>query len=102
MTDTMRYKIQDFNGTWLQREDRDTSREATLCDLYDGQIERPLRVIEFNWVEGTCRDVSEDFARAIDRNAHFHGKQLSHGVRTFIHENAPDLMLADFNMQAAE
>ena len=102
MTDRMTYLVQERDGTWRERDEKDTTWEATITDLFNGQFDQPHRVVEFNTAEGTSRDVSEDFARAIDRNAHFHGKQLSHGVRTFIHENAPDLMVADFNMQAAE
>ena len=42
-----------------------TSRAETIADILTGQVEDVQRVIEFNPVEGTARDVSEDIAREI-------------------------------------
>ena len=42
-----------------------TSRAETIRDILTGQVEDVQRVIEFNPVEGTARDVSEDIAREI-------------------------------------
>jgi hypothetical protein len=42
-----------------------TSRAETVHDILAGQVEDVWRVIEFNPVEGTARDASEDIAREI-------------------------------------
>ncbi|HEY0570076.1 MAG TPA: hypothetical protein VGD16_00910 [Enterovirga sp.] len=42
-----------------------TSRAETIADILTGQVEDVQRVIEFNPVEGTARDASEDIAREI-------------------------------------
>ena len=42
-----------------------TSRAETIADILTGQVEDVQRVIEFNPVEGTARDVSEDIAREV-------------------------------------
>ena len=42
-----------------------TSRAETIADILNGQVEDVQRVIEFNPVEGTARDASEDIAREI-------------------------------------
>jgi hypothetical protein len=42
-----------------------TSRAVTVQDILTGQVEDVRRVIEFNPVEGTARDASEDIAREV-------------------------------------
>ena len=42
-----------------------TSRAETIADILTGQVEDVQRVIEFNPVEGTAHDVSEDIAREV-------------------------------------
>lgn len=42
-----------------------TSRAETVRDILTGQVEDVWRVLEFNPVEGTARDASEDIAREI-------------------------------------
>ena len=43
------------------------SREKTLQAIFEGQVEDVAAVVEANPVEGTCQDVSEDFARELAR-----------------------------------
>jgi len=48
----------------------DMTRARVLEDIRQGQYGRVLRIIEFNPVEGICREVTddEDFARALERD----------------------------------
>jgi hypothetical protein len=75
--DRMRYLVRcahfrdgKFIGTyWAQRDEAATDKATTLVDLASGRWDHPLQVIEFNSVEHSCSDVSEDFAIEIARRA---------------------------------
>jgi hypothetical protein len=50
---------------WIERNVNDTSRSTLINDLIGGQIENPLQILEVDPAEGTCRDVTEDVAKAL-------------------------------------
>jgi hypothetical protein len=41
------------------------SRDKTVKDIYDGQVEDVARVIVFNLARGTCRDATVEIARDV-------------------------------------
>jgi hypothetical protein len=70
---------------WAERDETDTSYEATLLDLITAQLENPLRVIELD-EDGIWRDVSEDIAEAI--LLRLDDLPRGQGLRDFLEENA--------------
>jgi hypothetical protein len=51
------------HGRAFVETDRDkNSRQQVVSDIADCQIENPIRVLEVNEDEGSCRDVTEDIA----------------------------------------
>jgi hypothetical protein len=49
-----------------EREETDlVSREQTIRDIYEGQIEEVARVFAFNPGRGTCRDATAEIARDV-------------------------------------
>jgi hypothetical protein len=49
-----------------EREETDlVSREQTIRDIYEGQIEEVARVVAFNPGRGTCRDATAEIARDV-------------------------------------
>jgi hypothetical protein len=49
-----------------ERDETDmVSRERTIRDIYDGQIEEVARVVVFNSARGTCRDATAEIARDV-------------------------------------
>jgi hypothetical protein len=66
--------------------DPDHADEATTVrSILEGQYDRPLRVIAFNPIEGWCRDVSEDIARAVLQAAP--DGVMNAGTRHFVEEH---------------
>lgn len=43
----------------------DLSRQCTVQDIADGQVENVLQVLECNPVEGICNDVTDEIAKAV-------------------------------------
>lgn len=88
MTQTLYFIEADFGRTigisFVERPVSDMDRKSTLRDLVGGQFDKPVRVLEVIPDEGSCRDVSEDFARDIAALR----EPLTEGVRDFIANHA--------------
>jgi hypothetical protein len=71
--DKMRYMVRcayfhnnELTGTyWVERDENETDKATTIELLMNGEWTHPLQVVEFNSVECTSSDVSEDFALEI-------------------------------------
>lgn len=52
-------RVSDGDSYWPERVC--ASRKTLLQDLRSGEIKNEVEILECNPVEGTCRDVTEDF-----------------------------------------
>lgn len=60
------------------------SRLQVIADIFTGQIERPVQILECNPVEGTCRDVTEDIARDLSAHIQDAGEACPARLRDFL------------------
>ncbi len=76
------------------------SRESFLDDLIAMQWDKPLRVVEVDYIEGWARDVSEDVAAEI---AARRNDYLPHALADFISEHGGVQLLVELQneMEAA-
>src|SRR5690348_18453885 len=65
--------LDDFGGrlgrAWRETDEESTDRRVLITDLLDGQYSNPARIAAFNTAEGWSRDVSEEIADEIARDA---------------------------------
>jgi hypothetical protein len=69
-----------------ERDICDLDRATTIKDIAGSQIENLVQVIEFNPVEGTSRDVSEDMAREVMTIWAHAGEPLTHFQYDFVEQ----------------
>jgi hypothetical protein len=65
--------LDDLGGrlgrAWRETDEESTDRRVLITDLLDGQYSNPARIAAFNTAEGWSRDVSEEIADEIARDA---------------------------------
>lgn len=74
--------------SWIERHVNETGRSTLINDLIGGQIENPLQILEADPTEGTCRDVTEDVAKALADWSASKCEPLHRPLIDFIHDNA--------------
>jgi hypothetical protein len=52
---------------WAERDISRTNKRDTLEDICNGALPKVVQVIELNFIEHTSRDVTDDFALAIEQ-----------------------------------
>jgi hypothetical protein len=52
---------------WAERDASRTNKRDTLEDICNGALPKVVQVIELNFIEHTSRDVTDDFALAIEQ-----------------------------------
>ncbi len=79
---------------YRETDESNASFASVVSDLLTGQFSDPVRVIAFNAAEGWSRDVSEDVAREIVKQATERSLSLSAGARRFVtrHINERELL----------
>jgi hypothetical protein len=84
---TVHVVLDDFGTAgWASREtdESDASFASVVNDLLTGQFSEPVRVVASNTAQGWSRDVSEDVARAVVKQAVESGLSPSDGARRFV------------------
>jgi hypothetical protein len=78
--------LDDFGGragmAWRETDPSDTSVEAVIRDLLDGQYASPVRITAFNTAEGWSRDASEDIAKELRSRCDAEGRDVPDCIRT--------------------
>lgn len=85
---------------WIERNVNETNRSTLINDLIGGQIEAPLQILEVDPADETCRDVTEDVAKALADWSSSTSEPLSRSLVAFIHDNAGSAWAR--GLQAAE
>src|SRR4051812_27901284 len=75
---------------WREADVEQTREIDVVQAMLDEQFSDPLQVVAFNLVEGWCRDVSEDVARAVADLARKQGDTLGPVAATFYERSTGD------------
>jgi hypothetical protein len=67
-------------------DEGEADRATVIRNLIDGQYNNPVRIVCFNTLEGSSRDVSEDIALEIKEWSERKGEELSPALRDFIEQ----------------
>jgi hypothetical protein len=84
---TVHVVLDDFGAAgraYRETDEGNASFASVVSDLLAGQFSNPVRVVAFNAAAGWSRDVSEQVAREMVKQAAEFGLSLSAGARRFV------------------
>lgn len=88
---------------WIaEREWQDMDRKTTIQDIAEGQFSDLVSVLEFNAIEGTAHDVTEDMAREVMTVWADRGEPLADTEREFLEFHLGISTANQFRLEAAE
>ena len=73
---------------WREANVEDTTLEAVIDDLLEGQYSNPVRVIGLNVSEGWVRDVSEEIAEKLRRRCADENRELPYSLHQLVEQAA--------------
>jgi hypothetical protein len=73
---------------WRETNLEDTSLEAVIEDLLEGQYSNPVRIIRFNLAKGWVRDVSDEIANKLSQRCADRGSELPYSLHQFVEQAA--------------
>jgi hypothetical protein len=72
---------------FVETDPGEADRFSIVSNMIIGRYGRPVRVMAFNALDGTCRDVSADIARELLRTIELDG--LPEGTQAFVQDHRP-------------
>ena len=73
---------------WREANVEDTTLEAVIDDLLEGQYSNPVRVIGLSVSEGWVRDVSEEIAEKLRRRCADENRELPYSLHQLVEQAA--------------
>src|SRR5258708_578243 len=70
---------------FVETDPGEADRFSIVSNMIIGRYGRPVRVVAFNALDGTCRDVSAEIARELSRTIEMDG--LPEGTQAFVQDH---------------